>query len=63
MMGNDNLANYYKTNFALMQHHKYDIDSLENMIPFERDLYIMLLSQYIQEENDKVQAQNQSRGR
>ena len=62
-MGSENLANYYKTNFALMQHHKYDLEMLENLIPFERDLYIMLLSQYIQEENDKVQAQQQSRGR
>lgn len=60
-MGNDSLANYYKTNFALMQHHKYDIDSLENMIPFERDLYIMLLAQHIEEENDKIQQQNNAR--
>jgi hypothetical protein len=60
-MGNDSLANYYKTNFALMQHHKYDIDSLENMIPFERDLYVMLLAQHIEEENDKIQQQNNAR--
>jgi hypothetical protein len=44
-----------------MQHHKYDIDSLENMIPFERDLYVMLLAQHIEEENDKIQQQNNAR--
>ena len=60
-MGNDSLANYYKTNFALMQHHIYDIASLENMIPFERDLYVMLLAQHIEEENDKIQQQNNAR--
>ena len=58
-MGHDSLANYYKTNFALMQHHKYNLSDLEDMIPFERDIYIMLLSQHIEEENDRIQQQNQ----
>jgi hypothetical protein len=58
-MGNDNLANYYKTNFALIQHHKYSLDVLEDMIPFERDLYLMLLSQHIEDQNSKIEAQNQ----
>jgi len=29
---------YYELNFALMQHHKYSLTELENMIPWERDL-------------------------
>lgn len=58
-MGHDSLLNYYKTNFALMQHHKYNLSDLEDMIPFERDIYIMLLSQHIEEENDRMQQQNQ----
>ena len=62
-MGHDSLANYYKTNFALMQHHKYSLGDLEDMIPFERDIYIMLLSQHIEEENDRIQQQNQAQRR
>lgn len=62
-MGHDSLANYYKTNFALMQHHKYNLSDLEDMIPFERDIYIMLLSQHIEEENDRIQQQNQANRR
>ena len=62
-MGHDSLINYYKTNFALMQHHKYSLDDLENMIPFERDIYIMLLSQHIEDENDRIQQQNQAQRR
>jgi len=58
-MGHDSLLNYYKTNFALMQHHKYNLGDLEDMIPLERDIYIMLLSQHIEEENDRIQQQNQ----
>jgi hypothetical protein len=62
-MGHDSLLNYYKTNFALMQHHKYNLGDLEDMIPFERDIYIMLLSQHIEEENDRIQQQNQAQRR
>ena len=50
----DNLANYYRTNFSLMQHHKYSLTELENMIPWERDIYISMLIQYIEEENQKI---------
>jgi hypothetical protein len=58
-MGFDNLANYYKTNFNLMQHHKYSLHELEQMLPFERDIYILLLSQHIDERNQKIQQQQQ----
>ena len=36
-----------------MQHHKYNITEIENMIPWERDIYVDLLINYIIEENDK----------
>ena len=52
-MAHTNLESYYKTNFALVQHHKYSLTEIENMIPWERDVYISLLKQYIDEENLK----------
>ena len=36
-----------------MQHHKYNITEIENMIPWERDVYVGLLVNYIKEENEK----------
>jgi hypothetical protein len=54
-VGQEKLQSYYKTNFALMQHHKYTLEDIENMIPFEREVYVMLLSQYVKEENTKIQ--------
>jgi len=57
-MAHVDLASYYKTNFALIQHHKYSLTDLENMIPWEREIYVGLLQQYIEEENLK----NQSNG-
>ena len=36
-----------------MQHHKYSLTELEAMIPWERDVYVSLLINYIKEENEK----------
>ena len=52
-MTHENLASYYKMNFALVQHHKYSLTELENMIPWEREVYVSLLQQYIEDENLK----------
>jgi len=49
--------NYYQTNFSLMQFHKYSLTELESMLPWEREIYIMLLLQHLQEENEKLQQQ------
>ncbi len=54
-MAHADLESYYKVNFALMQHHKYSLTELENMIPWEREIYLSLLHQYIEEENLKRQ--------
>lgn len=54
MLGYDNLMNHYKTNFALMQHHKYSLGDLETMIPWERYIYISLLKQYLEEQEQKM---------
>ena len=38
----------------MMQHHKYTLQDLENMIPFERDLYVTMLISYIERENERI---------
>jgi hypothetical protein len=52
-MAHEDLESYYKVNFALIQHHKYSLTELENMIPWEREVYLTFLQQYIEEENLK----------
>ena len=54
----DSLENYYKTNFALMQHHKYSLTELENMMPWERDVFVNLLLEFIQEEARRQKAES-----
>jgi hypothetical protein len=36
-----------------MQHHKYRLEELENMIPWERDIYVTMLINHIKEENER----------
>jgi len=36
-----------------MQHHKYSLTEIENMIPWERDLYVKMLIDYIEKEKAK----------
>lgn len=54
MLSHDNLMNYFKVNFALMQFHKYSLTELENMIPWEKMIYIDLLKAHIKEEEQKA---------
>jgi len=40
-----------------MQHHKYSHSDLENMLPWERQTYVSLLVNWVEEENDRRKAQ------
>jgi hypothetical protein len=53
MLGHDTLMNYFKTNFALMQYHKYSLTELESMMPWERFIYIDLLKEHLKEQEQK----------
>ena len=57
-MAHTDLESYFRVNFALMQHHKYSLTELENMIPWEKEIYLAFLQQYIEEENLKAQQMN-----
>ena len=37
-----------------MQYHKYSLTELEDMIPWEREIYVEMLMQHIKEENEKI---------
>ena len=37
-----------------MQHHKYSLTELDNMMPWEREIYVAMLIEYIEEENQKI---------
>ena len=43
-----------------MQYHKYSLTEIENMMPWERDIYVGLLRQHLEEEQ-QINKQQQSK--
>lgn len=54
-LSHDNLHNFYKMSFALMQYHRYSLTDIEQMIPFEREVYVTMLLQYLEEEKQRLE--------
>jgi hypothetical protein len=61
MLSHESLVNFYKTNFALMQYHKYSLTELENQLPFEREIYIEMLIKHLDDERAKAEQRRLSR--
>jgi len=45
----------------MIQHHKWSLTELDNMIPYERSIYVGMLSQWIEEENERIEESKQQR--
>ena len=43
----------------MMQHHKYSLEEIESMLPWEREICVGLLMQYIKDENEKAKQEQQ----
>lgn len=55
-MSHNTLDNYYKTLWAMKQYHNYDILHMEEMIVFERDLYVAYTMEHLKELEKKQKA-------
>lgn len=60
-LSHESIVNYYRTNFQMMQHHKYSLSELETMIPWEREIYIKMLINHLEEEKERQKAQQNRR--
>ncbi len=49
------LENYYHLIFSLAQHHKYSVTEIEDMVPFERDIYVGMLTQYLDKKRKEAE--------
>jgi hypothetical protein len=45
----------------MMQHHQYSLAELDNMLPWEREVYVTLLTNWIKEENERIAKENAKR--
>lgn len=52
MLGYDTLMNFFRSNFTLMQEHKYALSDIENMMVWEKFIYLDMLKQYLQNIED-----------
>ncbi len=57
-LSHESLVSYLNSNFQLMQHHKYSLTELEEMMPWEREIYMSLLLNFLEEEKLRRQEQN-----
>ena len=42
----------------MIHHHKWSLTELDNMLPYERQIYVTLLQNWIKEENQRVKDEN-----
>lgn len=57
-LSHNSLVSYYQTNFALMQHHKYSLTEIDNMVPWEREVYLSMLTEWLKEQKQEAERQN-----
>lgn len=66
MLHHDHLANFYHVMYTMKQNHGWNIEELENMLPWERQLYVSMLQRDVEAENQRIITRNaaiQAQGR
>ena len=54
------MLSYFEANFQMMQHHKYSLSEIDNLIPWEKEVYIDMLIEHLKEE--KQRQEQEARG-
>ena len=57
-LSHETLESCFKTNFLMMQHFKYSLAELEGMMPWEREVYLMLLNDHLEEKQRQEERSN-----
>lgn len=53
MFGKGELISMYRSNFMMIYHFGYSLAELENMIPFEYEIYLLMLLEQLEKEKEK----------
>ena len=56
------LESYFDYTFSLIHIHKWSLTEVENLLPWERDIYLIKLAEHIKEENRRMREAKQQRG-
>lgn len=53
MLSHGSLVSYYQLNFAMKQIHNWGLDEIDQLIPFERDIYVNLLTEHLEKQKEQ----------
>lgn len=54
MFGDGELMSLYRTNFLMMHNFGYRLEEMEGMVPFERDIYTLMLIDHLNKEQERL---------
>ena len=58
MLGTGEMTEFYRTNFLLIKEHNFALSEIEAMLPYEREIYVALVIDYINKKNQEKKASN-----
>ena len=58
MLHHDNFANFYQVTYTMKQNHGWNIEEVESMLPWERQIFIAMLQRDVEAENQRIIARN-----
>ena len=60
-LSHDSLRAYFQFNFNMVTHYGYSLTELDNMMPWEREIYATMLSNYIKEQKERMEREKRNR--
>ena len=60
-VSHDTLYNHYETNFYLSKMHEFSISEIDNMLPFEREVYLAFVKKFVEEEKKQKEAEKKAK--
>lgn len=61
MLPDEGLRQHFLTTFTLFYHHNRDPKVFDDMIPWEREIYLAMLAKEVEEENLRIQLEMANR--
>lgn len=52
------MLSYFEANFQMMQNHKYSLSEIDNLIPWEKEVYMNMLIEHLKEEKQRQDEAN-----
>ena len=59
LLSHNTLSNYFQLNFSLIKQSGFSLTEIENMVPWEREIYVTLLKQQMDQERQAQREQQQ----